>query len=118
MLLYQHGAQGAGEMTKHHKIAGGLTLFALLALAISPLAATSNPASSNDGKRVSIAISSGSHLALVKQQSQTSATGATNSHELSCDHVFRLVIADVGLACTAGLSGRNTPQKVVRLRLD
>jgi hypothetical protein len=118
MLVYQHGAQGAGEMMTHHKIAGGLTLFALLGLAISPLAATPTPAPSTDGKRVSIAISSGSHLALVKQQSRSGANGGTNSHELSCDHVFRLVIADVGLACTAGLSSGNAPQKVVRLRLD
>jgi hypothetical protein len=105
-------------MTTHHKIAGALTLFALLGLAISPLAATPNQAPSNDGTRVSIAISSGSHLALVKQPPGHGAEAGVNSRKLSCNHVFRLVIADIGLACTSALSAGNSPQKVVRLKLD
>ena len=100
-------------MTYQHKIAGGLVVFALLALVSAPFVSTPASAVGKSEQSVSIAISSGSHLRLIEQAAAGDHDKRTTQGML-CQRVYRFAFADVGVRCTAASHAR----KLVKLEAD
>ena len=88
-------------MMLRDKIAGSLMAFGLIGLAISPWALTpaANASGMTAAKSVSVAISSGPQLRLLRTGDPHKAANDTVAQAMHCRSVYRLSIADVGLGC-------------------
>jgi hypothetical protein len=85
-------------MFTRHKIAGVLMSFGLLGLAISTFATSPTASTTNDQTTVTIAISSGPQLKLVRDGDYLVSANPGRDN-MVCGRVYRLAIADVGLSC-------------------
>lgn len=97
-------------MSTQNTIAGLLTAFGLIGLALAPMQAPAakQQAKVNAGK-VALAISLGSQLRLEPDGTRITykTTASATTHNMVCSDVYRLQVADIGLGCRT-VTGRNT----------
>lgn len=101
-------------MTRQQGTAALAAIFVLCGVAISPLFAAPAMRGGDDRGNVSIAISSGSHLLLTTAGDTSRPT--EGARQLTCDHVFSIGLAEVGVNCAqpdSRVAGH--PSRLVRL---
>lgn len=97
-------------MTRFQSTAATAVLFVLCGVAISPLVAAPATDRGAGAEHVSIAISSGSHLTLATTADAARVAG--DGKRLTCEHVFRLQVADLGINCSPTPDGRSAARVV------
>jgi len=89
-------------MSTQNTVAGLLTAFGLIGLAIAPMQASPEklPIKAS-ADQVALAISLGSQLRLERDGTRrtTQTTASATIHDMVCSDVYRLQIADIGLRC-------------------
>jgi hypothetical protein len=89
-------------MSTQHTIAGLLTAFGLIGLAIAPMQAPAEELRAKANRdQVALAISLGGQLRLERDSARHTlkTTASAITHNMVCRDVYRLQLADIGLRC-------------------